>query len=63
MKIPLLEEEWEILLGADLFTGGENLKWGAFDHSNLFQIKKHHCVNIEHQPACTKKMKLKRKWC
>ena len=41
------------------FSVGEHLARSAFDHLNLFQIKKYHSVNIEHQPVCTKSMKLK----
>ena len=40
------------------FSAGEHLRRSAFDHLNLFQIKKHHFLNIEHQPGCTKSMKL-----
>ena len=39
MKIPLLEEEWEILLGADLFTGGENLKRVHLTIQTFFKLK------------------------
>ena len=48
-----------ILLG---LAAREHLKRSAFDHSNLFQIKKRCSVNIEHQPVCTKSMELKEKW-
>ena len=58
-KIPLVEGEWEILQRVDFFfSAGEHLR-SAFDHSNLFETKKHHSVNIEHQIVCTKSMKLK----
>ena len=51
-----------------------HFRWSAFDYSLLFQIKKHHSVNIEHQlksklarpvssTSSTKCMKLKLKWC
>ena len=50
---PLVEGEWEILLGVDFFlSGGGHLRRIAFDHSNLFQGKKHPSVNklkFEHQ--------------
>ena len=44
--------------GGFFFSAGEHLR-SAFDHSNLFETKKHHSVNIEHQIVCTKSMKLK----
>ena len=43
-----MEGEWEILLDVDFLPGGGHLKRSAFDHSSLFQSKKH-SVNIEHQ--------------
>ena len=50
-KVPLEEGEWEILLVVDFFSPGEPLRRSAFDHLNLFQIKRHHFVNIGHQPV------------
>ena len=52
-------------------SAGGHFRWSAFDYSLLFQIKKHHSVNIEHQLKSklarpvnsTKCMKLKQKWC
>ena len=41
------------------FSAGEHLRRSSFDRLNLFQIKKHYCVNIEHQPVCRKSTKLK----
>ena len=41
------KREWEISLVVDFLSGGGHLR-SAFDHSNLFQSKKHHSVNIEH---------------
>ena len=35
--------------GGIFLDDGENLKRSDFDHSNLFQSKKHHSVNAEHQ--------------
>ena len=57
-----MEGEWGILLGGDFFSAGKHLRRSAFDHSNLFEIKKHHYVNTEHQPVRTKncyKVKMK----
>ena len=48
-NLPLVDEEWGILLGVDLFISGLRLRKRAFDHSSLFQNKKHHFINIEHQ--------------
>ena len=42
-----------------IFSAGEHLRRSAFDHLNLFQFKKHHSVNMEHQSVCTKCTKLK----
>ena len=53
------EGKWEILLGVDFFIRCGHLKRSACDHSNPFQSKKHHSVNIEHQL----KSKLARPWC
>ena len=47
-KPPLLEGKWKILLGVNFLSGDANQRGSAFDHSNLFQSKKHHSVNIEH---------------
>ena len=41
---PSGQQEWEILLEINFFSAGEHLRRSAFDHSNLFQIKKHHSV-------------------
>ena len=41
---PSGQQEWEILLEINFFSAGEHLRRSAFDHSNLFQIKKYHSV-------------------
>ena len=59
---PLVEGEWEILQGSISFSGGGHLRRSAFDHSNLFQGKKHTSVNqlkFKHQL----KLKLARPSC
>ena len=59
-EIPFVEEEYEILLGVNFFSAGDCLRRYAFNHSSLFQVKKH-SVYTEHQPVCTEyevKMKI-----
>ena len=52
----LVDGEWKVLAGVNFLSGGEQLRRSAFDHWSLFQSKKHHSVNIEHQ------LKLKLAW-
>ena len=40
---------WEVLLIGIFLLGGGNLSKKDFDRSNLFQSKKQHSVNTEHQ--------------
>ena len=48
-KSSLVEGEWEILLEVGITSSsGGHLRRSAFDHSSLFQSKKH-SVNTEHQ--------------
>ena len=62
---PLVEGKWEIYKGWIFLSGGGYLRRSTFDHSNLFQGKKHPYVNqlkFEHQlksklarPSCVYK--------
>ena len=48
-KFPLAEGEWWILLRWIFLSAWGHFRRSAFDHSNLFQIKKYYSVNLEHQ--------------